>query len=263
MPHNKRGHAVAKQYYPYKLLFYPSVLNRGTLHPNHLLSSLHPYSRHVCSSSPRLSMFGVGWGGGSGVGRHCGRSGTVKPLSFHAPLALMCTHAGRLLKAIQTASWWDHSWFLSHVLTPQTLCPLLSSKTNNVGDIFFLKSSVKVRPASGNHGLTSVTAVECRSEFIWWFKKDNTSNLNVTRSAKSFLNFFFFHPGFHIINWSIIHVFTPDTHRTGLWDQYRHIYPVFPVKTCESGILSWIVSRLLLEAHSLSVCKTMMQSSTQ
>lgn len=204
MPHNKRGHAVANQYYPYKLLFYPSVLNRDTLHPNHLLSSLHPYSRHACSSSPRLSMFEGG--GSSGVGRHCGRSGTVKPPSFHAPLALMCTHAGRLLKAIQTASWWDHSCFLSHVLTPQTLCPLLSSKTDNVGDFFFFfKSLVKVRPASGNHGLTSVTAVECRSEFIWGFRKDNTSDLNVTRCAKSFLNFFF-HPGFHIINCSISHV---------------------------------------------------------
>lgn len=32
------------------------------------------------------------------------RGGTVKPPSFHAPLALMCTHARGLLKAIQTAS---------------------------------------------------------------------------------------------------------------------------------------------------------------
>lgn len=90
----------------------------------------------------------LGMGGGTGLVVLVGEGG-VKPPSFHAPLALMCTHARGLLKAIQTASWWDHSRFPSHVLTPQTLCPLPSSKTNNVCNISFFFCSpplVNVRP---------------------------------------------------------------------------------------------------------------------
>lgn len=36
--------------------------------------------------------------------RHYGRSGTVRPPSFHGPLALICAHAGGLWEAIQTPS---------------------------------------------------------------------------------------------------------------------------------------------------------------
>lgn len=132
LPHNKCGHAVASQCYHYKLLFYSSIINGDTLHPTHLLSSLHPLPPFQFSISPSVHVRRAM----SSAERHCGRSGTVKPPSFHAPLALMCTHAGGLWKTIQTPSWWDHSCSLSHVLTPQTLCPFLSSKTNNVSDVF-------------------------------------------------------------------------------------------------------------------------------
>lgn len=66
-----------------------------------------------------------------------GRSVTVRPPpSFHAPLALMCSHAGGLCEATQTPSWWNHLCSLSHALTPQTPCPFLSSRAINVADIF-------------------------------------------------------------------------------------------------------------------------------
>lgn len=74
--------------------------------------------------------------------RHCSNSVAVRPPSLYAPLALTCTHAGGLLKDIQTPSWWDHSCSLSPVLTSQTLCPFLFSKTNNISEIFSSKSGL-------------------------------------------------------------------------------------------------------------------------
>lgn len=117
---------------------------------------------------------------------------------------------------------------------------------------FFLKSLVKVRPASGNHGLTSVTAVQCRREFIWRFKRDNTCNLNVTCSAKSFLIFFF---TLVFASYSAVWVvfethFTRDTHRTGAVrsiQAYLSCVSCMKVASCPGKIL--IVNCLLLEAH--------------
>lgn len=153
MPGDKRGHAPRQLVLSPQTAFFTLRCSKCRLvHPHHLLPSLPPSWPPVVTAAPPM-VAPVGGLATSGIEGHCDRSwgrgdtglvvlvgGAVKPPSFHAPLALMCTHARGLLKAIQTASWWDHSRFPSHVLTPQTLCPLPSSKTNNVGDIsaFFL-----------------------------------------------------------------------------------------------------------------------------
>lgn len=115
------------------------IINGNSFHPNHLLSSLHPLPPFQFSISPSVHVPGLEGLSPSQTQTCPGlrdRSVTVRPPSFHAPLALMCAHAGRLCEATQTPSWWDHSCSLSHVLTPQTLCPFLSSRAINVGDIF-------------------------------------------------------------------------------------------------------------------------------
>lgn len=103
----------------------------------HRSNPLPPFQSSITPSVhfPRLEGVSPSQAAMSSAERHCGRSGTVRPPSFHAPLALMCAHAGGLLEAIQTPIWWDHSCSPRHVLTPQTLCPLLSSRTNNAGDM--------------------------------------------------------------------------------------------------------------------------------
>lgn len=74
-----------------------AIINEDTFHPNHLLSSLHPPppfqapifpSVHV----PVLEGVSPSQAALSSAERHCCRSGTVRPPSFHAPLALMCAH---------------------------------------------------------------------------------------------------------------------------------------------------------------------------
>lgn len=160
------------------------IINRDFFHPNQLLSSLHPLPPFQFSISPSVHVPGLEGVSPSQTAmcsaeRHCDRSVTVRPPSFHAPLALMCAHAGRLCEATQTPSWWDRSCSLSYVLTPQTLCPFLSSRAINVGDIFEV--------ASLKHRLIAMIAVECCCKLISRVKM----NSNKLTTCQSLENVFF------------------------------------------------------------------------
>lgn len=152
MPYINCGHAVGNQFYGYKLLFFLlGIINLDSFHPNHLLSSLHPLPPFQFSISPsvhvpRLKGVPPSEAAMSSAGRQCGRSGTVRPPSFHAPLALMCAHAGDYgrpfrhpIDEIIHALWAMH-WHYKHCALS---CPL-----GLIIWVIFLKLHVEVTPAS-------------------------------------------------------------------------------------------------------------------
>lgn len=100
--------------------FHPAGISPPTRLSSFTLSSVFHFSSsfHVRGTSQNVLL-------------RRGRSGTR---SFHAPLALMRSHAGRLWKVVQTPRW-DRPCSLSHGLRPQTRCPPTSSKMNNLGEV--------------------------------------------------------------------------------------------------------------------------------
>lgn len=105
----------------------------GSVNYNYTLSPLRPTRLSSFTLFPVFHFFSSSFhirGTIQNVWLSRGRSGTR---SFHAPLALMFSHAGRLWKVVQTPRW-ARPCSLSQGLTPQTRCPPTSSKINDLGE---------------------------------------------------------------------------------------------------------------------------------
>lgn len=175
-----------------------SIINGDSFHPNHLLSPAPPSATIPVLHLPILPLDlagSVAITDSAVQRRETTRSQivTVRPPSFHAPLALMCAHAGGLFEATQTYGWWNHSCFLSRALTPQTLCPFLSSQAINVGEIF-LKWLVEVKPASLKHRLIAVGALGCCCKYISKVRNDGKQTNNMPKPWKILFFWSFFPP---------------------------------------------------------------------
>lgn len=142
MPDINCGHAVGSKCYGHKLLFSSSLYYKFRLLPSKPSAVIPPPFATIPVLHLSICPYSKTWGSvtitGSSV--QCWETVWKKwdcqtSLISCSPGSYVRTCWG-LWEAIQTPNWWDHSCSLSHALTLQTLCPFLSSRTNNMGNIF-------------------------------------------------------------------------------------------------------------------------------
>lgn len=135
-----------------------NIINGDSFHPNHLLSVHRPLplfqlsiSLHLCKNWVSPSQASL-----SSAERHCSRRVTVRPPSFHVPLALMWIMWGhsntQLIWVELICVLWAVYWHQKHCALS---CPL-----GLLMWVIFLKMLVKVKSVSLNHWLIIVRAVD-------------------------------------------------------------------------------------------------------